>query len=528
MKSQLANPNRQSLVIIACIALAGVLVMLAATRLGVGINPDSVTYLDATRNLLAGSGLSFWPGAGQELKPLTHYPPLYSSLLAMLGWLGVEISSAARWLNALLCGVNIFLVGLMVRRHATQSFWLPVLAALLMLSAPDILNYHSLAITEPLFICFALTGLLCLTVYLENQQRQFLIVAAMAMSLSVLTRYVGVVSLLTGVAVLSLSNGQKLRRRLLDALTFVMIAAAPIGLWAIRNRLSSGGATDRQLIFSPVKPRQIVSGLSTVASWLLLGKVRYDVRVLGFLIELAALVAVTTYLLKQRREVRIKNGPSLSRLVFVNTTFIIASVFFLVFAAMFIDADTVFDSRSLLPVHVTGLIVVLSLAYRLYCRSVPSAKLRITFIIVPLLFVGSYAVRGVRWLGYARSDGQGYASRAWRESPAIARLANVPAGTPIYSNGYDAIYWLTGRHALLIPEKIVHGTGRPNQRFEDEFQRMERDLREHSGVVVYFNTLSERWTLTSEAELRQRLKMLRTETLSDGSIYSVDPYLRER
>ncbi len=505
--------------VISSIALAGVLVMLVATRFGVGINPDSVTYLDAARNLLTGTGFNYWPGVGHELKPLTHYPPLYSSILALLGWCGLEVTSAARWLNALLFGANIFLVGLTVRRHASHSFWLPMLAALLTLTAPDILNYHSLAVTEPLFICLALIGLLCLTIYLENWRRLFLIVASIAMGLSVLCRYVGVVSLVTGVAVLVLSSDQRFRRRLRDALTFALIAAAPIALWALRNRLTSGGSTDRQLTFSPLKPRQIVSGLSTIASWLLLGKVRYDLRVVGFLIQLAALAAIPAYLLKQSRQVSPQHPRGVPRLAIVNTIFIISNVFFLIFAAMFIDADTVFDSRSLLPVHIMLLIVVLSLAFQLYCRSLPSLTRSIAFVLVPLLFVGAYGIRGIDWLRSARADGQGYTSRAWKESPAIARLTNLPAGTPIYSNGYDAIYWLTGRRALVIPETIVHGTGQPNQKYEEEFTTMEQNLREHDAIVVYFTTLSERWTMVSEAELKQRLNTLRAETVSDGSIY---------
>lgn len=522
MNSQSAHNHKQVVVIIICIALAGVLAMLAATRLGVGIYPDSVTYLDAARNLLAGSGFRFWPGNGYGLEPLTHYPPLFSTTLCLLGWMGLEITSAARWLNALLFGANIFLVGLTVRRYESRSFWLPVLAALLTLTAPDILNYHSLAVTEPLFICLVLIGLLSLTIYLENRRRLFLVFAATAMALSVLCRYVGVVSLVSGVAVLLLSSDQRLRRRLLDAFTFAVIAAAPIALWALRNRLASGDPTDRHLTFSSLKPAQIMAGFSTVASWLLLGKVRYDVRVVGFVIELAALAAATMYLLKQRGQAQPQNTSD-SRLVFVNTAFIVSNVIFLIFAAMFIDADTVFDSRSLLPIHITALIVVLCLAFRLYCRSLPSASRKIIFILVPVLLLVSYTIRGVHWFRSTRAEGQGYTSRAWKESPAIARLTNLPVSTPIYSNGYDAIYWLTGRRALLIPEKIIHGTGQPNQHYDEEVLRMKQDLHEHEGVVVYFNTFSERWTLISETELRQRLNIERAETVPDGTIYFAGP-----
>jgi hypothetical protein len=97
----------------------------------------------------------------------------------------------------------------------------------------------------------------------------------------------------------------------------------------------------------------------------------------------------------------------------------------------------------------------------------------------------------------------------------------LPSGVPIYSNGYDAIYYLTSRRAILIPERIVHGTGQPNVNYDREIEKMRDDLREHNGFLVYFDTLPERWSLASESELRERLSLRLAAAESDGSIYSV-------
>ena len=56
------------------LAMVGVGTMLAATRFGIGVTPDSTVYLEAARNLSNGDGLLALTGT-TELTPLTHYPP---------------------------------------------------------------------------------------------------------------------------------------------------------------------------------------------------------------------------------------------------------------------------------------------------------------------------------------------------------------------------------------------------------------------------------------------------------------------
>ncbi len=514
--------NLKSLPILIILGAIGVLTLFAVTRFGIGITPDSTVYIDAAHSLLRGDGLSVLSGTSSELKPLTHYPPLYSCLLASIGTVGVGLTIAARWLNAILFGANIFLVGLIIGAYARQVFWLPVLGSFLTLTAPDVLLIHSSALTEPLFICFVLIGLLCLAFFIDNQQRRFLIAASVAMGLSFLTRYVGIVSVLSGVVVILIFNSKGLSRRLMDALIFGLISCAPIGLWAIRNHFATGGATDRQFVFHPVPLHQLVSGSSTIAWWLLLSQVRTDIRVTALLLEVAAIAGLTLYLLKRKKRIRLDGEVrAFAKLPHILLVFIVLYLGFLVFTATFIDADTVFDHRSLLPVRVATLALVPCLTRNVYLRSQPSRLIRLTFVLLAIIFSIAYSVRAAKWLLPARRDGQGYASRSWRESATIARVRGLPAGVPIYSNGYDAIYYLTSRHAILIPERIIHGTGRPNVNYNPEIEKMRDDLREHNGFLVYFNTLPERWSLPSESELNERLSLRLAAAESDGSIYSV-------
>lgn len=535
--------------VVILLALGGSVALLAATRFGIGIYPDSVVYLDAASSLSHGAGLSVFSELSTASKPLTHFPPLYSSVLALIGVTGVDLSTAARWLNAFLFGANILIVGLMIRRYARDSFWLPVLGSFIALAAPDIVGAHSFALSEALFILLTMIGLHWLTIYSDSQRRAVLVAAALAIGMSVLTRYIGAASICAGTLVVLIFRSRdshqqsasaqparsptisysrwNLRTALTDAVIFGSIACAPMGLWAVRNRFAAGRATDQPFVFHPIRLHHFVAAFSTVAQWLLLDKVRHNLRAIGFLAEVIAIIVLTVYLLWQRRRAGIseKAGAS-ARLPYILTLFIVCYLALMIFSLSFVDASIVFDSRHLVPVHVAVVVLVFCLGWRLYVPLKHLRSARLLIIVPALVLAVFHGVRGVRWFESTRHDGQGYASREWRESPTIALVEGLPPGGPIYSNGFDAIYYLTGRRALSIPEKTVYLTGEANPKYDVEIERIRNDLQIHKGAFVYFETLPERSFLPSERELRTQLHLIPTATVADGSIYETNELAR--
>src|SRR5262249_16471739 len=78
---------------------------------GPGLRPDSGCYLSAARGLAAGRGCIPFSG-----HPFVEWPPLYPALLALLARCGAEPIVAARWLNAVLFGLILFVGGSWIRR----------------------------------------------------------------------------------------------------------------------------------------------------------------------------------------------------------------------------------------------------------------------------------------------------------------------------------------------------------------------------------------------------------------------------
>jgi hypothetical protein len=88
------------------VAVAGAILMLIFTRRGIGLWEDSFDYITAAKSLVEQGRLGRMDGLG-AFRPLTHFPPGYPALLAVLNAPGFEILGAARRLNTFLFGALI-------------------------------------------------------------------------------------------------------------------------------------------------------------------------------------------------------------------------------------------------------------------------------------------------------------------------------------------------------------------------------------------------------------------------------------
>jgi hypothetical protein len=252
------------------LALIGVIAVLFATSSGIGISPDSTVYIGAARNLLQGRGLSESTASGT--KPLTHFPPLLPSLLAVGGLLGVEPLAGARWLNAILFGATILLGGLLIRLYTRGALWAALLGSFLLLTSHDMLLIHSMAWTEPLFLYFGFLGLALLAAHFDG--RNTLVASSVAVAFAFLARYSGVAFVMTGIAGILLLERNTFRKRIGDAVIFGVISCGPMALWMAGNVFATGAPTSRHLAVHPVTYTHLQQALVTVSQWGIPGRGR--------------------------------------------------------------------------------------------------------------------------------------------------------------------------------------------------------------------------------------------------------------
>jgi len=511
-----ANPF---LVALSCV---GVFAILFATKWGIGNCYDCSVYLGAAHSLLKGQGLSVPFGAAEPI-PMNHYPPLYPALISAVGYFGLDPQSGARYIQALIMGANIFLVGKVIKTYTDNSFWVPIGGSFFILSSEDILRIHFLALSEPLFIFLGFLGLFLLTEYSHKKKTSLLIAASVAIALAALTRYVGVVLIVTGFIGILFLNHQTFRKRILDSIIFVAISSFPVILWLIRNYYAAGSGANRELTFHPFGFMHLKVALTTLSGWILPAWISSSTGGTVLLFIVIGLLLSSFTVLRPRAEPNVANKtdrPLTGILIFLGI-FISVYLVILIMSVSFFDAFTYPDNRILSPVFVSAVILVFCYLEMSLKHSQRRQLLKAVWVPLAIILSGIYTFNAIRIIQSAHSDGVGYNRNIWRQSAIVDEIRTLPSGIPIYTNGPDAIYMLTGKNSILIPCRINPFSQQQNDACSAEVSAMMKHLSENDGIIIYFNRLKWRSYLVSESDLRTMLSLKPTKITYEGSIYKV-------
>lgn len=528
-------PRVSTIFIIIILALMGTMGLLYVMKWGIDISSDSVSYINAAHNLLNGHGLSVLSGLrkfssnGTLLIPLTHFPPLYPVLLAMIGVFGIDPLDGAKWLNATLFGVNILLIGLLINKYSRHSTRPTLFGSLLILCSVPMLQQHSTAHTEPAFIFFGLSGLALLAAYLRNSNRLFLIASSGAIGLAFLTRYSGATLIATGVLGVFLFSRKTYYSKVIDTLIFVTISALPMALWLIRNLWLTDNSTNRELIIHPVSLGYIRRRFAIILwEWLLPGIPPGIIDSIFLLSAIIGVVALSVFVIirsqkrlnptRSLKHYIVRTPPGLSLLL----TFICIYVLFLIVSESFFDASIYLGSRILLPVYAPAIILVLCLVDELLF-STKGSRLHIyiktIFIILGLTILGIYIYNSISWGFNMRHQGPQYISR--KQSGILQRVRSLPPEISIFTDGPDLIYMLTNRPATMLPYKVNPLTEQINSAYLSQLAEVKNQAKDGGGVVVYINWYP-RWYLPTEEELTEELPLQVLIREIDGTIYELN------
>ncbi len=513
--------KRKDYTILIILGMVGMIVLVFSTKWGIGISPDSTIYIGAARNFLGGHGLGMLSGSG-EFIPMTTFPPLYPILLSLIGLFGVDPLDGAKWLNVILFGSNITLVGFIIKKHSRSS-WASIFGSFLMLTSVDVLLVHSMVMTESVFIFFALLGMLFMANYVTEKTQNIvhLVACSIVISLAFLTRYIGVTLVIVGLIGIFLFGEKRFSRRVIDCLIFAIISCSPMIIWMARNLFVAQTLTDKKVFFHPCTYGQIRFGLVTASEWLLPASTPGVIRaivLLGVIVGLFIL-AVLHKTGKHRNDRVNEYFEKTTQLII---TFLVCYIGVLFFCISFVDADVIMDQRILSPVFFSLVILGTCLVHKFWSFTDRMHAFKVGLIVLCIAFAGFYLFRGATWVIHSFDQGHGYGSKVWRYSETIEQIRALPARIPIFSNGADAVYILTGRFAYPIPAKMNPTSGQINDNYLSELNKMRDELERKDGVLVYFYTITWRWYLPSDDELKKRLQIRLFSKGADGSLYKVE------
>jgi hypothetical protein len=456
---------------------------------GPGLVSDSAAYIGGADSLLSGHGYSRLSGGG-EYRPITHFPPAFSILIAGISLAGFETQQAAGLAVNALFGMNAVLVGLSLL-VATRSRLFSLLGASLFAVNALFIRAHSFTMSEPLFIFLGLLGFLLFSQYYKNRQVAWLAGAGLVMSLASLTRFVGLALIITSLLVIillavSLSKGLK------EIGVFTSGWLPLVLAWGVRNQIATGFSSNRQVSWHPALWEKYQVGIDRLWSWLLPDRfaaimhnnpVVFNIVLAGLGFGLATALFIVWKNSKALAEPRMWTGSMLS-LWFVHAVYLFVYTAAIVGTITLLDGSTSFENRILAPALTSLLILVTIFWYWLWQSKI--MVVRLVLLVVIAVFSARFISDSLLTVTNLKADGQGYSTRVWRESETMQVIREMPVETVIYSNEQTGIYLLTRRGSYAAPSPWDPVLMEPRQGYQEDLSRMKQDIWERKAVLIFF------------------------------------------
>jgi 4-amino-4-deoxy-L-arabinose transferase-like glycosyltransferase len=483
-----------------------------ATQQGIGLSPDSAYYIGGARSLMQEMAYTMPAGGGVE-RAITWYPPLYSAFLALSGLCDADPHAAARPVHVVMYAVNVLLMGMLARRLSDGSAVAGLLAALLTLCAPSILQVHTMVWSESLFISLCLCSAMMGLTYATAGRMSTLLALGILTAMTFLTRYVGLVNIGIGAVAVVLVQSGKLKTRMHRGFV-LLLGLLPALLWLHRNHAVSATATGRAISWHPYSWEQASDTLTVLSSWLL--PWRLAAPSAGLLV-LTAVCGIHAFSVAHHlRHVRHSPRSPVSVLILTLIAYELLYCLFVVATISLAAAKSSLDDRLLSPVLLITILILSDQLTRWLTG--PSHVLRRAVMVVLLVAMCCAGLRIGLTTRALAARGQGYATATFRNSATLDVVSNLPADLLLLSNGPDVIYLYTGRPAGLLPAQYDMNTQKADPNWRRTLESM---AQRHDVVFVWFDHVM-REAMPSKEDMKRLRPGNLVLQLSDGFLVLTD------
>jgi len=464
---------------------------------GVGVSPDSVAYISAARNFVAGNGLTCYDG-----RPFVSWPPLYPIILSVFEFLRIDLLIASRFVAAAAWGTVVVLLALWLRRNLRHPVLIWIGALSVLFSEP-LLLVNVYAWSDGLFVIWVILFLWHLERLLDCDSRLNFVGIVVFAALACLTRFVGITLIITGGILLLSQNNVLVMRRVVRASLFTALSSLPVGLWIARSVLVSGSPTGPRF---PTESNLLIAlghTIGTLSEWFL-------PSVLG--------IALLAYVAR-----RFGGGEHPARetryVVRVALTFAAIYVMFLVTSESLIGHDKI-GHRFLAPIYPVLLILLLGKLDRHWGNRSGSEGHRPRKLIIAgmVLWLAWPITETMIKVENHRASGLGtFTSRTWHESGLIRSLSEFPVDGTLLSNAPDAIYLWTGIDASFTPHADLTRTLDPEKYSLGTFRKT---ISADAPVyIAWFHSIGRPYLFSVE-ELETFCELNPVREFTDGIIFS--------
>lgn len=484
------TPRTASFLILGLLAALGTFLVLYATPQGLGLSDDSIAYIAGARSILAGDGYrEAWLASNQ---PVTHFPPGFSTILAILGLSGLDPLRGARFLNSILFGANTFLLGLIGWRM-TKSQAAGIVLALLFVVNASLFRAHAVAMSEPLYIFFSLAAFLTFSEYFKAEKNSWLIATGCLVAFAYLTRYAGLALFATFLVTLILLH-DTWKKKMISTGVF-LAGFLPFTLaWGIRNKLVADNATNRTLVYHPLTAENIETAIYNFSEFFVPVETwrRALIKIPNFfaiLLSIIALALLAWVIYKGLKKFLFPATELPEILSFTNGLYIFGYLASIISSMLLFDASTRFKLRINSPIYVSLLILLVLFGYWLWQKRAAFWRGLVIVAVLLVVTLSLYDTQNV--VKTIHKSGQGYASFRWYDSQAMDFLSQLPEGTRIYTNQPGPVYLYTNRPSYVLPDLVDAVTGLPREGYEEGIRMLHEDVLSGKAVLALFKFGSE-------------------------------------
>lgn len=474
------------------------IIQIFARHSGIGVSPDSVTYISAARSFSAGHGLIQF-----DHQPLIVFPagyPLFLGIINFITRLDPLVFGAI--LNGLMFAVVIYLSGGIMNQFRIPSKWYKRILLSCLAFSPSLLEVYSMLWSETLFILLLFVFIIFFRQYLESYSIRSLLFASFIAALACITRYAGVTLIGTGGILLLLDKNMQFRRKINHLLILGSASCSLLLVNLIRNAIVSQTLTGmRQKGVTTFVMNMQYFG-SILSDWLPVPK--NNLAIAFTLAYSFGIVCIGLFIIAWRH-------------FHINAYETIAAAFTVVYPLFMMLSATIsryeqFTNRLLSPLFIP-LIWTLSWWLPWQARKLAVAQRKWIMAMAVLITLGfqynQLAADYETYDGVKDAGIPGYTEDPFPQSAIVQFIQKntglFKPGYVIYSNAGDAVYFFTGLYADLLPQVV----------FPQEVQRY---YAERNDYLVWFNDIDNP-DLVALKEILKHKKMTLIRQFGDGAVY---------
>jgi hypothetical protein len=428
-------------------SLAFVLIVLFTRHSGIGISPDSVQYLSVANHIVERFAFTDFNN-----EPFVLFPLGYPVFLALIKCLSpIAITNSLAFVNAIIFSAILFCCSSILRASIKGNVFLRLLVLLLLACSPALLEVYTMLWSETLFILISLFFVLAAKKYLNQSSISNLLLLACIAAIGFSVRYVGIVFILTGGALILFNPQLKFTQKILHGLLMGIVGASLALFNLVRNSMVSGtytGVREKAL-------RSFWDNLQDIGAvigyWFPIPEAQQHLAIVLLVVFFLIVFILIVYHFLQTQYY--------NRYSTIIALFFLVYSFFMLITASISRFETL-SSRLMSPIFIPMILLMSFFVHRLM-----QGKTRTVRLFLGLIFLGLYGyvqfhqfkLNSDTWEGVGVAGIPGYSEDQWTKSPMVAFIKKDMEiyQPPVFANANDALYYLTGINTVALPHKDI-------------------------------------------------------------------------